>query len=348
MVLAAGLLVAACTSTGTATPSASEAPASATVPASATPIATPTTSNGPSASAPITANSNYKITLIVGQNNDPFFVTMANGATAEAKALGVTLTWQGPANYDPSVQIPIVDAVLAAKPQFLIVAPTDGTALIAPLKQFGSAGIPVLTVDSDVTDTSVRIGNITSNNNYGGQVAAQQIATLVNNTGNVFMLCDPPGTSTTTDRANGFEATIKTVSGITYVGRQNYNATDASDATRVMDAELAAQPNLAGVFACDGNAGLGAATAIKSAGKSGQIKLVSFDVSPDLVAQLQGGTISGLIIQRSADIGALAVDDAVRYLNGDHNVAPETLLTTIVGTAANIETPDVQKYIYAP
>jgi len=338
-VVAAALLVASCSSTG-ATPS----PSTTTSEAPAT--AAPATSNGPSAYASLKANSNYKITLIVGQNNDPFFVTMAAGATAEAKRLGVTLDWQGPANYDPTGQIPIVDAVLAAKPQFLVIAPTDGTALIAPIKQFGSAGIPVLTVDSDVSDATVRIGNITSNNVYGGQVGAETIAKLVNNTGNVFLLCDPPGTTTTTDRSKGFEATIKTFSGVTYVGRQNYNATDASDAARVMNAELAAQPNLAGVFACDGNAGLGAATAIKSAGKSGQIKIVSFDVGPDLVVQLKGGTISGLIIQRSTDIGALSVDYAVSYLNGDHNIPPQTLMTTIVGTAANIDSPEVAKYIY--
>ena len=116
---------------------------------------------------------------------------------------------------------------------------------------------------------------------------------------------------------------------------------------RTRSAELAVEPNLAGVFACDGNAGLGAATAIKSAGKSGQIKLISFDVGPDLVNELKGGTINGLIIQRSADIGALAVDYAVRYLNGDHNIPPATLMETIVGTAANIDSPEIQRFVYA-
>ncbi|MGZ6993381.1 MAG: ABC transporter substrate-binding protein, partial [Ilumatobacteraceae bacterium] len=310
--------------------------------------ATATTAASPSASASLTANSNYKITLVVGQNNDPFYVTLANGATAEAKALGVTFSWQGPANFDPSLQIPIYDSVLAAKPQFLIAVPTDAQALIAPLKQFGAAGIPVLTVDTDVTDASVRIGNITSDNKLGGTLAAQQLATLVNNTGKVFLLCDPPGITTDADRKAGFEASIKTVSGINYVGSQIYNGSDASDATRVMNAELAAHPDLAGVVACDGAAGLGAATAIKSANKSSQIKLISFDAGPDLVTALKGGTISALMIQRSADIGSQAVDDAVRYLNGDHSIAASTLIPYIVGTTANIDNPDVQKYLFAP
>ena len=331
-VVSTGVLVAACSSAATTTP-ATPAPASA-APASA--------------AASLSANDNYRVTLVVGQNNDPFFVTMANGASAEAKKLGITFSWQGPSSYDPSQQIPILDSVLSAKPQFLIVSPTDANALVWPLKQYQQAGIPVINVDTDVTDTSVRLGLITSDNKIGGTLAAQELAKILGNTGKAFLLCVPPGITTGADRKAGFESVIKGIAGITYVGSEIYNGSDATDATRVMNAVLAREPDLAGVVACDGIAGLGAATAIKAAGKAGQIKLISFDAGPDLVAALKQGTISALMIQRSADIGAMAVDDAVRYLNGDHNIAPETLVPYVVGTKDNIDSPDVQKYLFAP
>lgn len=329
-VVVAGLVLAACSNTG-ASPSAS-APASA----------------GPSGGGSLTPNANYKVTLVVGQNNDPFFVTMANGAKTEATKLGVTFDWQGPPSYDPSLQIPILSSVLSAKPQFLIVSPTDANALVAPLKQFGDAGIPVLNVDTDVADTSVRVGLITSDNKIGGKLAAQELAKILNNTGKVALLCVPPGITTGADRKAGFEAEIKNVSGITYVGSQIYNGSDATDATRVMNAILAGTPDLNGVVACDGIAGLGAATAIKGAGKAGTVKLITFDAGPDLVAALKDGTINALLIQRSADIGAMAIDDAVRYLNGDHAISQETLVPYVVGTKDNIDTPDVQKYLFVP
>lgn len=341
--VSAGLIVAACSSGATTAPTPS-----ASAPASAAPSTAASASASPAASASLTANSNYHVTLVVGQNNDPFFVTMANGASKEAKALGITFDWQGPSSYDPTLQIPILSSVLAAKPQFLIVAPTDTNALVAPLKEFGVAGIPALNVDTDVADTSVRIGLITSDNKVGGQLAAQELAKILNNTGKVALLCVPPGITTGADRKAGFESTIAGVSGINYVGSQIYNGSDVTDATRVMNAILAQQPELAGVVACDGIAGLGAATAIKSAGKAGQVKLVSFDAGPDLVAALKAGTISALMIQKSADIGAMAVDDAVRYLNGDHNIAPQTLVPYVVGTKDNIDSPDVQKYLFVP
>jgi ribose transport system substrate-binding protein len=334
-VAVAGLMLAACSSGGGSSPSQSAASSAPS-------------GGGSSPGATLVANANYKITLVVGQNNDPFFVTMAKGASDEAKKLGVTFDWQGPTNYDPSLQIPILDSVLAKKPDFLIESPTDANALVAPLKQFAEAGIPVLNVDTDVSDTSVRIGLITSDNKIGGKLAAQELAKILNNTGKVALLCVPPGITTGADRKAGFEAEIKTISGITYVGSQIYNGSDVTDATRVMNAILTATPDLSGVVACDGIAGLGAATAIKSAGKAGDVKLVSFDAGPDLVAALKDGTISALMIQRSADIGAMAVDDAVRYLNGDHNIPQETLVPYVVGTPDNIDTPDVQKYLFVP
>jgi ribose transport system substrate-binding protein len=342
------LVASACSSGGTATsPPPTSAPTAApTAAPSSTPAASAMASEAPSAS--LTANSNYKVTLVVGQNNDPFFVTMAKGAENEAKKLGITFDWQGPPNYDPSLQIPILSSVLTSKPQFLIVSPTDANALVAPLKEFGNAGIPVINVDTDVTDTSTRLGLITSDNKVGGKLAAQEIAKILNNTGKVALLCVPPGITTGADRKAGFEAEIATVPGITYVGSQIYNGSDVTDATRVMNAILAQTPDLNGVVACDGIAGLGAATAIKSAGKAGDIKLVSFDAGPDLVAALKADVISALMIQKSADIGAMAIDDAVRYLNGDKSIPPETLVPYVVGTKDNIDSPDVQQYLFVP
>src|SRR5262249_15162139 len=70
----------------------------------------------------------YRLTLIVGVRGDEFYTTMACGAQEEARKLGVSLTVQGPAQFDPSLQTPIVNAVGAAKPDAVMIAPTDATA----------------------------------------------------------------------------------------------------------------------------------------------------------------------------------------------------------------------------
>jgi ribose transport system substrate-binding protein len=280
----------------------------------------------------------YEISLVTGEQRDPFYVTMADGAKAKAEELGVVLSWQAPTAWDATLQIPVINAVLASKPQFLIAVPDGETALIEPLRQFGDYDIPVLTVDTDVSE---RIGNITSDNVVGGELSAQELAKAVGESGKVVLLCTPPGITTGEARRQGFEATIGKYPGIDYVGDEIYNGTDPTDAARVTNAILTREADLAGMVACDGPSGLGAATAINESGKAGEIKLISFDAGPDLVAGLKAGTISALRIQQSYAIGATAVEYAVKYLDGDHDIPAQTLLPYIVGTKDNIDSPDL-------
>ena len=139
---------------------------------------------------------------MTGDNHDPFYVTMNEGAQAEAKKLGVKVNWQGPATFEAAPQITILDTLLASKPSFLIVAPTDVNALIGPLKQYNNAKIPVLTVDTDVNDKRVRLGNITSNNQLGGQLAASNLVKAGSKT--VAYVGEQRGVFTTDQRWQGF------------------------------------------------------------------------------------------------------------------------------------------------
>ena len=63
--------------------------------------------------------------LIVGTKSDDFYVTMECGAEAEAKKLGVKLTVTGPATFSVPQQKPLIDAAQVAKPNALLIAPTD-------------------------------------------------------------------------------------------------------------------------------------------------------------------------------------------------------------------------------
>ena len=88
------------------------------------------------------------IALIPGLTADGFYVTMHKGAEAAAKALGVDLIYQGSAKWDATLQIPIVEAVIAKKPSAILIAPNDTAQLIGPLKKAFEAGIQVVCVDT--------------------------------------------------------------------------------------------------------------------------------------------------------------------------------------------------------
>ncbi|MDZ5145912.1 type 1 periplasmic-binding domain-containing protein, partial [Microbacterium testaceum] len=62
------------------------------------------------------ADGGYKIAFVQGVAGDEFYISMQCGIQSEAAKEGATVTTQGPEKFDPTLQKPIVDAVVASKP----------------------------------------------------------------------------------------------------------------------------------------------------------------------------------------------------------------------------------------
>ena len=124
-------------------------------------------------------SDSYKIAFVQGVAGDQFYISMQCGVEDEAKKLGATVEVQGPQKFDPTLQKPIVDSVVASKPDALLVAPTDVTAMQAPLKAAADAGIKVVLVDTTVDDPSFAVSQISSDNVGGGAAAFDAIKQLV-------------------------------------------------------------------------------------------------------------------------------------------------------------------------
>jgi ribose transport system substrate-binding protein len=284
------------------------------------------------------------ITLITGVKSDPFYITMTCAAQAEAKAKGVGFTADGSAQWDVSVQRPLIDSVAAAKPAGLLVSPVDTTALTPSLKQIQNAGTKVGLVDTSVTDPSIGITRISSDNVKGGQVAADALAKQMGEKGSVIVISVKPGVSTTDDRIKGFTQEMAKYPGISVIPTLYDNDLPATAASQIQST-LAAHPDLGGVFAGNTNTAQGIATGLKQAGKQGAVKVVAFDAEPDEVTALKANTIQVLVAQDPAAIGAQAVDQLVDSFNGKAVTA--SIGTTMVAiTQQNMNDPAVSKYFY--
>jgi ribose transport system substrate-binding protein len=256
----------------------------------------------------------YNMTLIAGVKGDQFYITMNCGAQAEAKKLGVSLNFQGPDQFSPSLQTPIVNAVAAKKPDAVLVAPTDSKAMFAPINQLKTGGSKIVLVDTTLDDASIAESQIASDNLGGGKAAADAIAKLIGGKGKVFVNNVDPGISTTDARAKGFADEAKKL-GLTYLGQQ-FNHDDPAKAAAIVNAELSKNPDLKGIFAANLFGAEGSATALRQAGKTGKVKIVGFDAGPKQVEDLKSGVVQGLIAQRPADIGAQGVQQAYNALTG--------------------------------
>ncbi|HEX7388712.1 MAG TPA: ABC transporter substrate-binding protein [Acidiphilium sp.] len=289
----------------------------------------------------------YTIALVPGIATDPFYITMQRGAAAEAKKLGVHLIWPGGASFSPETQIPILQALLAKHPDALVIAPTNKTALINPIKQYVSAGIPVVSVDTTITDHSLLKSRITSNNTQGGAAAADAIAAFAHDKGDVAVINVKPGISTTDARQKGFLARMKHYPNMKVVAIE-YDEDSPTKAFTDTQLLLLKYPHLVGVFGTNVFSAQGAGKAVDSSGRKGKVNVVGYDAEPGEVSLLKQGVVTTLIVQQPALEGKLGVDYAYDILTGKTADVPKSkLLDNITATTKNANDPDIAKYFYS-
>ncbi len=287
------------------------------------------------------------IGMVAGISTDAFYVTMHHGAEAAAKVLGVDLVWEGAPEWSYAKQTPIVNAMVARHVGALIVSPTDKTAMVPPIKAAAQAGIPVFETDT-VANDGVHLSLVTSDNLDGGRKAADILAKLLGERGEVALINTIPGVSTTDDRQTGFLEEIKKYPNLKVVATQ-YDQDDKSKATSIVSSWLLAHPALGGVFAANELSGDGASVAIADAHKTGTVKLVEYDAEPAQVRDLKRGVVQALIVQRPFAEGFLGVEFAYNYLEGwgAGSFPKAVTLPAVVATKDNMDNPDVSRWFYS-
>ncbi|MBL7253169.1 ABC transporter substrate-binding protein [Paractinoplanes lichenicola] len=296
--------------------------------------------SAPAASAPVVpakASKNYNLQFIQGVTGDEFYITMQCGIEAEAAKLGVTVKTQGPQKFDPTLQKPILDSAVAAKPDAILIAPTDVTAMQTPLQAAAAAGIKVILVDTTTEDPSYAASAIASDNVGGGKAAFDAIKELNPGGGKVMVMSTDPGVSTVDLRIKGFEDAAKADSKFQYLPVQ-YSHNDPATAANLISSALQRDPDIIGVFAANLFAAEGTATGVRQAGKASTVKIVGFDAGPNQIKALQEGTVQALIAQQPGNIGQFGVDEAVAALDGGQGTPKiQTGFTTITKENLNGE-----------
>src|SRR5262249_28152048 len=152
-------------------------------------------------------------------------------------ALGYSVQTQGPDKFDATLQNPLLDAVASAKPAALLVAPNDVKASAPPLKRIQNAGTKVVLVDTVVTDKSIGVSRIATDNELGGEKAAQALSQL-GVKGKVLVISTDPGVSSVDARVAGFDKKAATY-GMKLVSKTQYSHNEPATAAQVISAALA-------------------------------------------------------------------------------------------------------------
>lgn len=265
---------------------------------------------------------NGSIGLSISTMNNPFFVSLSEGAKAEAEAQGKDLVVVD-AGDDSAKQASDIEDLISKNVSVLIVNPVDSDAVAPAVKDAVAKGIKVISVDRVVNGVDVDC-QIASDNVEGAKMATEYLTEVIGEGSKVAELQGVIGASATIDRGEGFHTVADEK--LDVVASQSAEFNRATGMT-VMENILQANSSIKGVFAHNDEMALGAVEAI--AGKD--IKVVGFDATDDAVAAVKSGKMLATVAQQPDEMGKTALDVAIDIINGEtveQNIPVEVKLVT--------------------
>ena len=239
-------------------------------------------------------NDEYVYLSIVTQV--PFWADQKAALKDFATATGAKTRFVGPPDFDVAGQARQLDELLNRKPAGIVLFIGDADAITPGIDRAVDAGIPVVLNISDAPK-SKRFAYFGIDGVAAGRIGARLLAEAIGGRGKVALGTFP--SPNVLDRVTGykeyFAANHPDIEVVTTVN----DKADPSYAPQAYAAAIDAHPDLAGIGGTDGDSGLGAARAVKEAGKAGKIKIVAMDRNDDMLAEVQAGTIYGSVAQKS-------------------------------------------------
>ncbi|MCR6107674.1 ribose ABC transporter substrate-binding protein RbsB [Salipaludibacillus agaradhaerens] len=255
-------------------------------------------------------DGDFTVGFSISTLNNPFFVTLQEGAEEKADELGIQLNVVD-AQDDNSKQVNDVEDLIQQGVDVILINPTDSSAVVSAVELANAENIPVITVDRGADGGEV-VAHIASDNIAGGEMAGELLVELVGEGAEVAELEGIPGSSAARERGEGFN-NIATES-LDVVTSQTANF-DRAEGLSVMENILQGNPNIEGVFAHNDEMALGALEAIEASGRD--VVVIGFDATDDAVTAVENGRLAGTVAQQPIMIGESAVQAAFDLLSGE-------------------------------
>jgi len=267
-----------------------------------------------------------RIGLSVSTLNNPFFVTLRDGAQSAADEAGAELIVSDAQN-DTAQQQDDIQNFVTQQVNVILVNPVDSDAVVPAIEAANQANIPVIALDRGASGGELAT-TIASDNVQGGNLGGEELIRLVGS-GSVAQLEGTPGADPARDRGQGFQDAIDAQSAVEVVASQSANF-DRAEGLNVAENILQANPDIAGIFAQNDEMALGAVQALGDSAGS-DVKVVGFDATEDGLSAIQDGTMNATVAQQPAEIGSLGVENAISVINGEsveENIPVEVQLVT--------------------
>lgn len=294
------------------------------------------------------AKSN-EIAVIVKTANSNFWQNVNKGAMAAGSEMAgkYKVTFQGPeAETQVAEQVNMVDNAINRGVAGIVLAPSDPDALIPVVKKAWENGIAVVLIDSALNPKAEKYYQafLSTDNRKAGALAAQELLKANGKEGKVSIMSFTPGAGSAIERVGGFTDVIKKDSQLKIIGPFFSQADMATALNQTIDV-LSSNKDITALFGANEPTAVGMARAIKQMGYAGKIVAVGFDGNDALQEFVRNGTLNGIVVQSSYQMGMKGVKTVDSILS---KVKVDKFIDTgvVYIDKNNIDSPEAKAVLY--
>lgn len=295
----------------------------------------------------------YTLAVIPMGSTHEYWKSFHAGAVKAVRDLAgqgmkVDIIWKAPLReQDREEQTQVVEGFISQRVDGIVLAPTDSRALVRPVEEAGSAGIPTVVVDSAL-DSQKIVSFVASDNFQGGVLAADEIGRLLNGKGKVALLRYVEGVASTHDREEGFLQKIKSYPGVDVVSSNQYSGPTRETSRQASENLLTRYAGqIQAIFTPNEVSTAGMLLALQDIKRPDNFVLIGFDMSETFVTAMRNNQLQGIVVQNPFRMGDLGVKTMVDHLQGK-NVAAKVDTGVMMVTPVNMGTSEAQQLLNPP
>ena len=279
-----------------------------------------------------------KIGLITKTDSNPYFVSMRSAAQDEAKKMGAELTAAaGTADGDNDSQVTAVQNMIASGVKAILITPNDSKAIVPTLLDAQSKGVFVAALDTQTEGNKGVDATWATDNFKAGEQQGAYVKAALGSTKPILAMLDlQPGVSVGDQRHDGFLKGMGLTNDSPEIAGKQDTGGDQGKGQTAMENLLQKNPNINSVYTINEPAAIGAATALKNAGKTDSVIVGSIDGGCAGITAVKNGQIAATVMQFPSKMAVAGVDAGVAFIKD--GTKPDVPSTGYIDTGVQLVT----------
>ena len=268
--------------------------------------------------------------------SNPILRGVRIGSEIAAKSAGAQIVHYIPRSESETEQLGLIDEVIRNKPDALVLAPFDPTAMLPAVDKLNAAGIPVTNVNERLAGGKV-VAYVGTDDYQLALTTARYLIDAMGKKGNVVILEGPENLPTSIARVKAYKDILKEYPDVKLLASKsaNYARTPAIDTVKSF---LRLYPQIDGVLAANDPMAIGAIESLKAAKRKSLV--VGINASREVIELIKSGDLLGSGDYNGFMQGCLATEIAIANLH-KQPVPAEINLKALVMDRSNYQAYEI-------